>query len=225
MRLLLLPGLNGSTRLFTPLLSHLPADLIVECLELPEEGAQDYPSLADALQPKLGNTPFVLLGESFSGPLARMIAQRSPAGLRGVVFAATFAERPSPLLSLLQFLPLPPAALLAQRRLIRHFCVGRNASEALVNLIADEVRRLPAARTQARLKVLAQLRKPTSPLRTPCLSLVPLNDQLVSRRARTSVAVGCENIKTKAIAGPHFLLQSRPEPCAAAIAAFLNELS
>lgn len=225
MRLLLLPGLNGSNRLFTPLLPHLPGNLTVECLELPEEGAQDYPSLADALQPKLGGTPFVLLGESFSGPLARMLAQRCPAGLRGVVFAATFAEPPSPLLSLLQLLPLPPAALLARRRLIRRFCVGRNASEALVDLIADEVRRLPAAQIQARLKTLARLREPTTPLTVPCLSLVPLNDRLVSMRARASVAAGCANIRTKEIAGPHFLLQSRPEACAAAIAAFVNELS
>lgn len=197
----------------------------MECLELPEEGAQDYLSLADALHPKLGSTPFVLLGESFSGPLVRVLAQRSPAGLRGVVFAATFAVPPNPLLSLLQFLPLPPTALLAQRRLIRQFCVGRNASDALVNLIAEEVRRLPTAQVHARLKTLARLREPTSPLTIPCLSLVPLNDRLVSMRARASIAPGCENIRTKKIAGPHFLLQSRPEPCGAAIAAFMNELS
>jgi len=223
--LLLLPGLNGSNRLFAPLLPHLPGNLSVECLELPEEGAQDYPSLADALQPRLGSNPFVLLGESFSGPLARMLAQRSPAALRGIVFAASFAERPNLLLSLLRFLPLPPPSLLAQHSLIRRLCVGRDASQELVSLIANEIRRLPAAQIQARMKVLARLRGPVSPLTLPCLSLAPQNDQLVSTRARASVAAGCTNIRTKEIAGPHFLLQSRPEPCAAAIAAFLNELS
>lgn len=225
MRLLLLPGLNGSNRLFAPLLPHLPDNLTVECLELPEEGAQDYQSLADALLPKLGSTPFVLLGESFSGPLARMLAQRTPTGIRGLIFAATFARQPSPLLSLIQFLPLPPPSLLARRRLIRRFCVGRDASEELVTLIADEIRRLPAARIQARLKVLARLREPVLPLTFPCLCLMPLNDHLVSMRERHSIADGCENIRTKEIAGPHFLLQSRPEECAAAIVAFLNELS
>lgn len=224
MRLLLLPGLNGSNRLFAPLLACLPSDLTVECLELPGHGAQDYPSLADALQPRLGSEPFVLLGESFSGPLARELAQRSPAGLKGVVFAATFASRPNLLLGLLRLTPLPPPALLARSALIRRFCVGAEASPELVTLIADEIRRMPAALVRARLKVLSELSEPGAALSSPCLSLIPTNDRLVSRSARTGVAHGCANFRTKEIAGPHFLLQSRAEQCAEAIVEFLNEL-
>lgn len=225
MRLLLLPGLNGSNRLFAPLLDCLPESLPAECLELPEHGPQDYPSLADELQPRLGSTPFVLLGESFSGPLARMLAQRSPAGLQGVIFAASFSSRPNPLLSLIQHLPLPPPSYLAQRGLIRQFCVGRGASEAAVHLIAAEISRMPARLARERLRTLANLREPDVPLRIPCLSLLPLNDRLVTLRARKGAAAGCENLRTKKIAGPHFLLQSRAAECAAAITAFLNDLS
>jgi pimeloyl-ACP methyl ester carboxylesterase len=225
MRLLLLPGLNGSNRLFAPLLACLPDSLPVECFELPSQGAQDYPSLADALLPQLGTTPFVLLGESFSGPLARALAQYSPAGLRGVIFAATFARRPNPLLGLLDWLPLPPPSLLAQRSLIRQYCVGRDASDVLVTLIVDEIRRMPTALIHSRLKVLAGLGAPREPLPTPCLSLIPSNDRLVTRSARAGAAIRCVNVRAKEIAGPHFLLQSRPDSCAAAITAFLDELS
>jgi pimeloyl-ACP methyl ester carboxylesterase len=224
-RLLLLPGLNGSNRLFGPLLSSLPDSLPVVCLELPEHGPQDYQSLADTLQPRLGSDPFVLLGESFSGPLARILAQRSPAGLRGIVFAATFASRPNPLLGLLRLLPLPPPSLLAQHRLIRHFCVGQDAPETLVALIANEVRRMPAALVRSRLKVLADLHEPNGPLPTPCLNLVPSGDRLVTGSARLSIANSCDNIRTREIAGPHFLLQSRAKPCATAIMVFLDEVS
>ncbi|MDN6858538.1 alpha/beta hydrolase [Pseudomonas sp. CAN2814] len=225
MRLLLLPGLNGSNRLFAPLLARLPGSLPIECLELPSLGAQDYSSLADALLPQLGSAPFVLLGESFSGPLARTLAQRSPAGLRGVIFAATFASRPNPLLGLLKRLPLPPPSFLAHPSLIRQFCVGRDAPDALVGLIADEIRRMPATLVQSRLKVLAELRAPTKPLLTPCLCLIPSSDRLVNRSARAGVTSRCENTQVTDIAGPHFLLQSRPVSCATAITAFLDELS
>nr|WP_311197152.1 hypothetical protein [Pseudomonas sp. GCEP-101] len=154
-----------------------------------------------------------------------MLAGRRPIGLRGVVFAATFASKPNPLLSLLRLLPVLPPSLLAQRNLIRQFCAGTDAPEALVALIADEIRRMPAALARARLTVLADLRNTNEPLPSPCLNLVPSNDRLVTSRARIMAADGCGTIKTKEIDGPHFLLQSRAQPCATAIMGFLNELS
>lgn len=93
MRLVLLPGLNGSGRPFAPLLAYLP-DITCQVLELPRQGPQDYNSLATALLDQLGDTPFVLLGESFSGPLAYRLALRRPKGLCGMVFAASFLQRP-----------------------------------------------------------------------------------------------------------------------------------
>jgi len=154
-----------------------------------------------------------------------MLVQRSPAGLRGIVFAATFARRPNPLLGLLRLLPLPPPSLLAQRSLIRQFCVGHDAPETLVTLIADEIGRMPAALVRSRLKVLAELHESDEALPAPCLNLVPSGDRLVTSSARLDIANGDYNIRTKEIAGPHFLLQSRAELCATAIMAFLDEVS
>ncbi|WP_339463405.1 alpha/beta fold hydrolase [Pseudomonas sp. EA_105y_Pfl2_R69] len=67
MRLLLLPGLNGSHRLFAPLLPFL-SEWQVTTLELPQQGPQDFDSLATELAGQLGDSPFVLLGESFPAP-------------------------------------------------------------------------------------------------------------------------------------------------------------
>ena len=124
MRLVLLPGLNGSA-LFAPLLAEL-RDIDCQVLELPEHGPQDYPSLADALMEQLGTTPFVLLGESYSGPLAYQLALRQPTGLRGVIFAASFLSRPNPALALLAHLPIPNA-LATQPWLLRTLCLGKTA--------------------------------------------------------------------------------------------------
>jgi surfactin synthase thioesterase subunit len=70
-----MPGLDGTSLLSAPLVDRL-AELGIrtEVLAYPGRGSQDYASLADALRIRLPTTPFVLLGESFAGPLAIQLA-------------------------------------------------------------------------------------------------------------------------------------------------------
>ncbi|MEJ5132798.1 hypothetical protein WH218_01765 [Stenotrophomonas indicatrix] len=103
----MLPGLDGTGSMSTPLLSALQAHgLTTQAIALPAQGGQDYATLARWLWPQLPRHPFILLAESFSGPLAVELAARQPAALRGLVLAATFARRPVPL-------PAAGAALLS----------------------------------------------------------------------------------------------------------------
>ena len=95
---LMLPGLDGSSRLSPPFLSALQAyGLTTQAITLPAQGPQDHATLAQRLWSQLPSRPFILLAESFSGPLAVELATRHPTGLRGLVLAATFARRPVPL--------------------------------------------------------------------------------------------------------------------------------
>ena len=110
MRLVLLPGLNGSSALFTPLLAEL-GDIDCQVLDLPEHGPQDYDALAQKLAERLHSTPFVLLGESFSGPIAYRLAMRKPPGLQGVILAASFLTVPNAVLPVLKRLPIPCCSL------------------------------------------------------------------------------------------------------------------
>ncbi|QKE62557.1 alpha/beta hydrolase [Aquipseudomonas campi] len=222
MRLLLLPGLNGSNRLFVPLLPWLD-DVQVVPLQLPCQGPQDSDSLVTALLPQLGDSPFVLLGESFSGHLAYQLALRQPPGLRGVIFAAAFLRRPHPLLALSRYLPLPKR-LLSHDQLLQLFCVGRNASPALLALLREEIHQLPDPLLRARLHNLAHLQEPNQPLAVPALHLWPQQDRLVSRNAAASLSRHCSDLRQIALEGPHFILQSRAEACAQAIKEFAAEL-
>ncbi|MWV17868.1 alpha/beta hydrolase [Pseudomonas sp. L-22-4S-12] len=222
MRLLLLPGLNGSNRLFAPLLPWLDGLQLVP-LELPQHGPQDSDSLVSVLLPRLGASPFVLLGESFSGHLAYRLALRQPPGLRGVIFAAAFLRRPHPLLPLSRYLPLP-RRLLSHERLLQLFCVGRNASPALLALLREEIRQLPDALLRARLHSLARLQEPAQPLHLPALHLWPQQDRLVSQHAAASLSRHCSDLRQIALGGPHFVLQSRAQACAQAISEFVAEL-
>src|SRR5690606_9464114 len=175
MRLVLLPGLNGGSALFAPLLAEL-GDIDCQVLELPEHGPQDYDALAHKIAERLPSTPFVLLGESFSGPVAYRLAMRKPPGLQGVIFAASFLIAPSAALPLLKRLPIS-LRLATQPWLLRAMCLGQNASDQTLQLVQKEIRGLDKALIRARLHTLATLQAPLQRLDLPALHLWPQRDR------------------------------------------------
>lgn len=222
MRLVLLPGLNGSSRLFRPLLHELRG-LPTQVLELPQQGPQDHESLSSTLLGQLDECPFLLLGESFSGSIAYRIAQRRPPGLQGVIFAASFLSCPSALLPLLQHLAILPRSLLAHALPLQLFCTGRQPEQVMLQQLQQEIRQMPMSLLRTRLKSLAGLKAPGQPLALPALHIWPRQDRLVSNRVAESITEHCRNIRQVRIDGPHFILQTRAEACADAIRAFVAE--
>lgn len=223
MRLVLLPGMNGSSTLFTPLIEAL-GEIDCHPLSLPTQGPQDYPSLADALFTQLGTTPFVLLGESFSGPLAYQLALRQPAGLRGVIFAASFLNCPNPALALLKHLPMS-RTLATAPWLLRMLCLGKTADEDILQRVQVEIRRLDPSLLRARIATLANLQAPAQALNLPCLHLWPQQDRLVANSTAARLAQVCSDIRQIRLDGPHFILQTQPQACAKAIAEFTEAAS
>ncbi|HEX7052370.1 MAG TPA: hypothetical protein VF211_00370, partial [Burkholderiales bacterium] len=96
MKIVLLPGLDGTGILFGPFLDRLPASLSPIVVTYPPDRELGYDELLEIVLRHIpAGEPFVLLGESFSGPLALMAAANRPAGLRGVVLCATFVQNPT----------------------------------------------------------------------------------------------------------------------------------
>ena len=84
--LILLPGLNGTGMLFLPLLAQLPSYDTPRVVSFPGDVMLGYGQLLRRVFHALPSAgPFVVLGESFSGPLALMAAAQAPAGLRWVI--------------------------------------------------------------------------------------------------------------------------------------------
>src|SRR5262249_61571198 len=93
-------------------------------------GYAELTALARAALPP--DRPYVLLGESFSGPIAISIAAASPPQLVGLVLCGTFARNPHPVLgSLRSLLPLLPLGLVPMR-LIGFFMRAPFASPPLL---------------------------------------------------------------------------------------------
>lgn len=91
MKLVLLPGLDGTGTLFTPLLDHLAATPVVA--SYPPEPLS-YERLLAQVARLLPDGPFVILAESFSGPLAIRLAYRRPPGLQALVLVSSFPRFP-----------------------------------------------------------------------------------------------------------------------------------
>src|SRR4051812_32963307 len=105
--LVLLPGLDGTGSLFQSLLRELPADVEPIVLSYPARDVLDYSALTQLVLRSLPTArPFVLLGESFSGPVAVLTAAAQPKGLLGVILCASFVSAPRPLAK--HVLPLAP---------------------------------------------------------------------------------------------------------------------
>ena len=93
-----LPGLDGTGLLFADFVRSCPAAFAVRVMEYPRDRFLGYRELLPLVRDRLPTrSEFVILGESFSGPLAVMLAAERPPGLRAVVLAATFVRRPRPL--------------------------------------------------------------------------------------------------------------------------------
>jgi hypothetical protein len=72
-RIMLLPGLDGTGRLFKPFIKAAPPHLSPIPVALPPD-LLSYGELANRIAATLPNDRFVLIAESYSGPLALAIA-------------------------------------------------------------------------------------------------------------------------------------------------------
>lgn len=72
--LVLLPGMDGTGELFRPLLEVIGTAWPVNVVSYPVGEVLSYEQLVDHAQSCLPGGPLILLGESFSGPIAATLA-------------------------------------------------------------------------------------------------------------------------------------------------------
>ena len=238
-QLILMPGMDGTGELFAPLqaeLARVAPQVDVHVLRYPADLADYADLLAFATrtlqQNDLTGKPFILLGESFSGPLAIRLAATRPAGLAGLVLCCTFATAPRAGLAVLASLAAPGLRSLPQS-LLSNAVSARMAQLALFGawrtpqrsaLLGAALAQLPARTLAARLQSVAhcdELRSLAS-LQCPTLLLRASADRLVPQSATARIQAAVPHAQTHTIAGPHALLQSNPQACAQALASFAS---
>ncbi len=211
---MLLPGLDGSTRLFDRFVAASTGALDLRPVPYPADRVLGYRELEALVWPRLPRgEPFAILGESFGGPLALRIAAGKPEGLVCVVLAATFHRRPAnpvvaraaPLGPAFFRLPLPP-------HVVRLLLAGGDAPPELVEEVRDAVRRVPARVLSARAREALAV-DASEPLRlcpVPILFLGGKRDRLLRTTLPTEIRALQPRAEVRLLDTPHLVLQRRP---------------
>ncbi|HEY1394489.1 alpha/beta fold hydrolase [Roseateles sp.] len=224
--LVLLPGMDGTGDLFEPFLRALPRSLRPVVVRYPvDRWLDDDALLAHARRALPGDEPFLLLGESFSGPVALMLAAEHPPGLCGVVLAASFARYPrravalfKPVAKWVPLRTLPKAVMSAP-------LLGRFATGALQEELHRSVNRVASSvmghRAQQVLSFDAT--EAAGRVAVPILCLRATRDRVVAASAATEI-VGLNRLTTVVdIEAPHMLLQCAPATAARTIVDVFEE--
>jgi pimeloyl-[acyl-carrier protein] methyl ester esterase len=95
LKLILLPGMDGTGLLFADFLTALPQWIEPEVQRYPTDVPLSLPDLIADIRRAIPNSePFALLAESFSTPIAIQIAADAPPNLKALIICAGFVESP-----------------------------------------------------------------------------------------------------------------------------------
>lgn len=229
--LVLLPGMDGTGTLFRGFISALGSRFETIVGSYPAGRALGYSDLelqARALLPI--DRPFLLLGESFSGPIAIAVAASPPPGLIGLILCGSFARNPRRIFAAARpFFRLLPAGPVPARLLdmFLSFILRRFASPHLRAELKQALADVPAATLGVRIGAVLDLdiSSRVSEIRVPILYLQGSDDWIVPRSCSRDIARAAPQTQIVEIEAPHFLLQTAPSAAAAAVTRFANMCS
>jgi len=223
----LLPGLDGTGKRLADFVAQLGVDFDVRIIGYPLQRPLAYDALEQIVRAALPTErAFVLLAESFSGPIAVRIAADSPMGLRAVILCASFIKGPYPLLRwaapLAAFAPVK-----SMPRWLRGLVLWGPGDPARVPAQSQRASAAVAAPVlRARLSALLTVdaRSAAARVRVPMLVISARSDRLFGPRAAREISESAPHAEFVALEGPHLLLQARPRECAHVIAQFIGGL-
>lgn len=225
--IVILPGLDGTGDLFKDFAEALGPGFRTIVVRYPTDVALDYAGLEPLVRAALpADEPFVLLAESFSGPLGVSLAASAPPGLRGLVLSASFVHNPHPLLpSLMPLVARMPFSKVPKNALLWWF-LGGYSTPALRRQLMDVIFRVAPDVLRSRLHTVrhADAREALVHLDIPVLYLQASQDRVVPRQASELVARLRPRTRVVRFQAPHFLLQSAPAKAAETVATFAREV-
>ncbi len=227
MHIILLPGLDGSGLFFEAFRKLLPSSVSSQIISYPRDECLTYGETVDHIYEQLPrDRDYVLLAESFSGPVAIDIAALAPLKLKGLILVSTFC-----------FSPLTPLKTLIADRLL--FLLNFSAPPRFINWllcndmelnlserVARVVDALPTETLKSRVQSALQvdLRGALDDVEVPIMLLKASEDRLLDPSSSHTIKKYYDSAELFEVEGPHFLLQCNPEECLRAIENFLEAL-
>jgi pimeloyl-[acyl-carrier protein] methyl ester esterase len=226
--LLLLPGMDGTGELFNPFIRFLPAWIKPEIVRYSNHVPLGFRDLLPAVRSAIpDSSPFVLLAESFSTPVAVQLAAEGPSNLQAVIICAGFVKSPvgtlsrfwiSALAPMLFGFPLPSFV-------IRSLLVGSTAPVELVRRVRTVVSTVSPQVLVLRLRAVLKCdeQRALSRISVPILYVQAAEDRLVRQSSLETIRAVRADVTIARMAAPHFILQREPQSAADAIVAWLAQ--
>jgi pimeloyl-[acyl-carrier protein] methyl ester esterase len=224
----LLPGMDGSGKFFSDFVSCLGANVVAKVVSYPKNEQNTYAELCQLVEKELPkDDPYIILSESFSGPIGISLAAKSPPGLLGLFLCCTFARNPVTAPKILSaglpFLPVWSKLVW----LAAPFLLGPNAPSRVISALEAELGELPAKTLKSRIyEVLnVDVARELSSIDVPILYMQAKQDRIVSKAAARYMLKVQPSMKIVEIDGPHLLLQREPKAGATMVMRFIEDAS
>lgn len=225
LKIVVLPGLDGMAALRSEFRAQLALEFQACVIEYPVNLVR-YDDLLDWTRTKLPAQNYIIVAESFSGPLAIQLAAERPAQLKGLVFVATFAKAPRKLpTAVWGLLRLVPLHLKMSSVIAQPLMMGRWRNAAFTNLFHESNKCVPASTIRGRVREVLSVdcAAKLDMIDVPYIYLGASHDRPVPLRAADDFGQGAQSVRF--VDGPHFLLQAEPKTATEHVEAFVSTLS
>lgn len=215
--------MDGTGELLKGLAERLAMYRPVQVVAYPLDRSLNYTELAAYVAERTPKRSFVILGESFSGPIAIDIAA-TDSRVVGLVLASSFARHPLPT-QLAAFTRLLDVRWLP-KRLVAAALMGSTATPELTARLREVLAALPRkilqdrARDALRVDKCAQLRG----VACPVLCLHGRFDRLAGGRQMDQIVAAQPSCQVRKFDASHMLLATHPDAAATAINDFCGQV-
>lgn len=222
MKLVFLPGLDGTGELFAPLSESLPKEIECKVIHYCLDKKQTYQELTEYVLAQLPDEDYILVAESFSGPIAYNIALRHPKHMKSLILAATFLKNPRPILlflmpNFLLHFPLPDI-------FVRYFLLSLRGKSQIVYLFQNALRKVSTEVLSFRLDEVARLQEVRETINVRTVYIQAVDDKLVLDHSLKDWEDVCYDLTVHRVDGGHLILQSNPKECAKIIVDVCNTI-
>ena len=213
----LLPGLDGTGELFSPIIPFLENDFEVHIVKYSDELTfNDYLDSAKAQLPQ--DIPVSLVAESFSGPIAITLLANKNSNFQASILSATFCKSPLPFLTQIsKFLPEKLfSSNPASNALLDLFVTGSDASQEVRRTARELLELVSPGQFQHRINIVndVDVTEELREIEVPLLYIQATRDRIVPANSGKEIMKHGRNVKIVKVDGSHMILQTRPRECA-----------
>ncbi len=214
--------MDGTGTLFKAFIQLLPEGIDVRVVSYPEDTYLTYEQLAERVTKVVPDSaPYVIIAESYSGPVASLLAAQPVGNLQAVVFVSSFVSLPCGRIGawIAKVVPIALFHLRAPTWILRWFLMNSDTPPEMISEVRDAITRVLPDVLARRFR--DALNADYVPILRNCtvriVCLLSESDRLLGTRGLRGFIAARPDIETVKIAGPHFLLQCAPDSCFAVL--------